>query len=137
MTQNPQRDTEEQGEQDLLHVEPERIDIKDPDEKVARSLTGKVAIAASAIAVALALFQLYTAYAGAFPDLIQRSIHIGLSMVLGFMMYAATDRSPRDRLSIPDLLFVVLGAMVCTYAAINYDRIVMNPPGIRIEPKGD
>ena len=127
MTQNPQRDTEAQGEQDLLHVEPERIDIKDPDEKVARSLTGKVAIAASAIAVALALFQLYTAYAGAFPDLIQRSIHIGLSMVLGFMMYAATDRSPRDRLSIPDLLFVVLGAMVCTYAAINYDRIVMNP----------
>jgi TRAP transporter 4TM/12TM fusion protein len=48
-------------------------------------------------------------------------------MVLGFMMYAATDRSPKDRISFPDLVLAVLGAVVCTYAAINYDRIVMNP----------
>jgi TRAP transporter 4TM/12TM fusion protein len=112
---------------DLLHIEPEKVDIKDPDEKVARSLKGKAAIVAGTIAFSLALFQLYTAYAGAFPDIIQRSIHIGLAMVLGFMMYAATDRSPKDRISIPDLVLAIIGAVVCFYAAINYDRIVMNP----------
>src|SRR5512138_896178 len=123
MTQNPQPDIERQGEQDLLHVEPERVDIKDPDEKVARSLTVKAAAVTAAIAVLLALFQLYTAYAGSFPDLIQRSTHIGLAMVLGFMMYAARDRSPLDRFSVPDFILVLLGATVCTYAAVNYDRI--------------
>ena len=112
---------------DLLNIEPEKVDIKDRDEATVRSLKGKTAIVAGAIALLLALFQLYTAYAGAFPDLIQRSIHVGLAMVLGFMMYAATDRSPKDRISFPDLVLAVLGAVVCTYAAINYDRIVMNP----------
>lgn len=112
---------------DLLNIEPEKVDIKDRDEATARSLKGKTAIVAGAIALLLALFQLYTAYAGAFPDLIQRSVHVGLAMVLGFMMYAATDRSPKDRISFPDLMLAVLGAVVCTYAAINYDRIVMNP----------
>ena len=112
---------------DLLHIEPEKVDIKDPEEKVARSLKGKTAIAAGAIALFLALFQLYTAYAGAFPDLIQRSVHVGLAMVLGFMMYAARDRSPKDRISFPDLVLAILGAVVCLYATINYDRIVMNP----------
>ena len=112
---------------DMLHIEPERVDIKDPDEKVARSLKGNAAIVTGAIAVLLALFQLYTAYAGAFPDLIQRSVHIGLAMVLGFMMYPAADRSPKDRLSIPDFMLAVLGIVVCVYAAVNYDRIVMNP----------
>ena len=125
-----QRQSQETGKidvNDLLHIEPEKVDIKDPDEKAARSLKGKAAVVTGAIAVLLACFQLYTAYAGAFPDLIQRSVHIGLAMVLGFMMYSARDRSPKDRISVPDLLLAILGAVVCTYAAINYDRIVMNP----------
>jgi len=127
MSESQSRETGKIDVNDLLHIEPEKVDIKDPDEKVARILTGKTAIVAGALALVLALFQLYTAYAGAFPDLIQRSAHIGLAMVLGFLMYAATDRSPKDRISFPDLVLVVLGAVVCTYAAINYDRIVMNP----------
>jgi TRAP transporter 4TM/12TM fusion protein len=125
-----QRQNQETGKidvNDLLHIEPAKVDIKDPDEKVARSLKGKAAIVASTIAILLACFQLYTAYVGAFPDLIQRSVHIGLAMVLGFMMYSTTDRSPKDRISFPDLVLAILGTIVCVYAAINYDRIVMNP----------
>jgi TRAP transporter 4TM/12TM fusion protein len=112
---------------DLLTVEPEKVDIKDRDEATVRNLKGRATVVTGAIAVLLALFQLYTAYAGAFPDLIQRSVHIGLAMVLGFMMYSATDRSPKERISFLDLILVILGAVVCTYAAVNYDRIVMNP----------
>ncbi len=112
---------------DLLNIEPVKVDIKDRDEATARNLKGRAAIVAGAIAILLAVFQLYTAYAGSFPDLIQRSIHVGLAMVLGFMMYAATDRSPKDRMSFLDFVLTCLGAVVCLYAAINYDRIVMNP----------
>ena len=127
MSQDQHQETGKSDVNDLLHIEPEKVDIRDPDENVARSLKGKAAVAAGAIAFLLALFQLYTAYVGAFPDLIQRSIHIGLAMILGFMMYSATDRSPKDRISFPDLILVILGAVVCAYAAVNYDRIVMNP----------
>jgi TRAP transporter 4TM/12TM fusion protein len=127
MSESQSRETGKIDVNDLLHIEPEKVDIKDPDEKVARILKGKAEIAAGALALLLALFQLYTAYAGAFPDLIQRSVHIGLAMVLGFIMYPAVNRSPKDRASFPDLVLAVLGAVVCTYAAINYDRIVMNP----------
>jgi TRAP transporter 4TM/12TM fusion protein len=112
---------------DLIHIASEKVDVKDPDEAVARSLKGPAAVIASAIAVMLTLFQLYTGVFGAFPDLIQRSLHVGFAMVLAFFLYSATNRSPKDRFSVMDLIGMILGIVVCTHAALNYDRIMMNP----------
>src|SRR5512135_1061405 len=108
---------------ELTSIAPEKVDVKDPDEAVARSLKGPAAV----IAVLFSLFQLYTGVFGAFPDLIQRSIHVGFAMVLAFFLYSATDRSPKDRFSIIDLMGMILGIIVCAHAALNYDRIMMNP----------
>jgi TRAP transporter 4TM/12TM fusion protein len=128
---NKVHDRDEAKEQidvnELTHITPEKVDVKDPDEAVARSLKGRVAMVASVIAVMFTLFQLYTGVFGAFPDLIQRSVHIGFAMVLGFLLYAATNRSPKDRFSVIDLIGMILGIVVCTHAALNYDRIMMNP----------
>lgn len=112
---------------DLNNIAPEQVEIRDRDEAVARSLKGPVAIAATVIALLFSLFQLFTAYAGAFPDLIQRSIHMAFAIVLGFLMYSATSKSPRSRPSVLDLVSMILGLLVCVYAALNYDRIMMNP----------
>ncbi len=112
---------------ELIHIQPEKVEVKDPDEAVARILKGPVAVMASTIAVLLSVFQLYTAVFGAFPDLIQRSLHLGFAMVLAFTLYSAGKRSPKDRFSIVDLLAMILGVIVCTHAALNYDRIMMNP----------
>jgi TRAP transporter 4TM/12TM fusion protein len=106
---------------------PEKVEVRDRDEAVARSLKGPAAVAASAVALLFSAFQLFTAYAGAFPDLIQRSIHVAFAIVLGFLMYAATGRSPRNRPSVVDMISMVLGLFVCGYAAANYDRIMMEP----------
>ena len=111
----------------LIHITPEKVEVKDPDEAVARSLNGPVAVIAATIAVMFTLFQLYTAFAGAFPDLIQRSIHMGFAIVLAFSLYSARNRSPRDRFSVVDLLAMILGIVVCTHVALNYDRIMLNP----------
>jgi TRAP transporter 4TM/12TM fusion protein len=128
---NKVHDRDEAKEQidvnELTHITPEKVDVKDPDEAVARSLKGRVAMVASVIAVMFTLFQLYTGVFGAFPDLIQRSVHIGFAMVLAFLLYAATNRSPKDRFSVIDLIGMILGIVVCTHAALNYDRIMMNP----------
>jgi TRAP transporter 4TM/12TM fusion protein len=112
---------------DLTDIVPEKIDVKDPDEAVARSLKGPRAVIASGIAVLFSLFQLSTGVFGAFPDLIQRSIHVGFAMVLAFFLYAATNRSPKNRYSVIDLMGMILGLVVCAHAAFNYDRIMMNP----------
>lgn len=112
---------------DLNNIVPEKVEIKDRDEAVARSLKGPSHVAAGVIAVLFSVFQLYTAYAGAFPDLIQRSIHMAFAIVLGFLMYSATGKSPKNRPSVLDFLSVILGISVCVYAALNYDRIMMNP----------
>jgi len=111
----------------LINVEPEQVKVKDREQAEARTLKGPEAVASSAIAVLLALFQLYTGVLGAFPDIIQRSIHVGFAMVLAFFLYPATVRSPRYRFSIVDLLGMILGVIVCAHAALNYDRIMMNP----------
>ena len=112
---------------DSTETAPEKFEAKDPDEAVARNLKGPVGAAASAIAVLFTLFQLYTGVFGAFPDLIQRSVHVGFAMVLSFFLYSATGRSPRNRFSVVDLAGMILGLVVCAYAALNYDRIMMNP----------
>ncbi|MEW6265844.1 MAG: TRAP transporter fused permease subunit [Thermodesulfobacteriota bacterium] len=111
----------------LENIEPEKVDIKDPDEAVARSLKGPASSIASAIAVLLAVFQVYTGVFGAFPDLIQRSLHVGFAMVLAFLLYPARAGSLRHRFSVPDLAAMILGVIVCAHAAVNYDRIMTNP----------
>lgn len=112
---------------ELINIAPEKVEVKDPEQAVARSLKGPVAVVASAIAVLFTVFQLYTGVFGAFPDLIQRSIHIGFAMTLAFLLYSATNRSPKDRFSVLDLIAMILGMIVCTHAALNYDRIMTNP----------
>jgi TRAP transporter 4TM/12TM fusion protein len=112
---------------DLDSIVSEQVEVTDRDEAVARNLKGSAAIAATVITLLFSLFQLFTAYAGAFPDLIQRSIHMAFAIVLGFLMYSATSKSPRNRPSVPDLVSMILGLLVCVYAALNYDRIMMNP----------
>ena len=112
---------------ELVNIVPEKVEVKDREQAVARNLKGQMAVIASAIAVMFTLFQLYTGVFGAFPDLIQRSIHIGFAMVLAFFLYSATNRSPKERFSVVDLIAMILGIIVCIHVAINYDRIMMNP----------
>src|SRR5512143_2656990 len=85
---------------ELTNITPEKVALKDPDQAVARSLKRPFSTAAAAIAVLFTLFQLYTAFAGAFPDLIQRSIHMGFSVVLAFLLYSASGRSPMHLASV-------------------------------------
>lgn len=108
-------------------IEPEQVKVRDREQAEARALSGPVRIVASVISVLFSLFQLYTGIFGAFPDLIQRSLHIGFAMVLAFFLYPARKKSPQARLSVVDLLAMGLGVIVCSHAALNYDRIMMNP----------
>ena len=62
-----------------------------------RRLSGAPAVAVSAIAVFLSLFQLYTAGTGPLEALKQRSLHLTLVLVLAFLLYPARRGAPKAR----------------------------------------
>ncbi len=78
------------------------------------------------IAIAFVLFQLYTAGFHLLPNLIQRSIHLGFAIVLGFLLFSGS-RGARSKGKVPayDLILVLLTASAVIFTVINYERIVL------------
>src|SRR5215213_296705 len=60
-----------------------------------RRLVGPLARLVSVIAVALALFHLYTAGFGVLDNFRQRAVHIGGILILIFLLYPFGKRSPK------------------------------------------
>lgn len=121
------REKKNGGAQDANGAGSDQATVRDPEQAEARSLEPPFSRIASAISVGFAFFQIYTGVFGCFPDLIQRSVHVGFTIALAFLLYRATRKSPKTRMSRVDLLGMFLGAIVCSYAALNYDRFMTNP----------
>ncbi len=85
-----------------------------------RNLKGKYGLLVSIFAVAMSLFQLYTAAAGLLPPLQQRSIHLFFVLALVFLIFPARSKSPLDRPSILDWLMIVFSASGTLYAFFRY-----------------
>ena len=85
-----------------------------------------VAAVASVVAVALSLFQLYTAGLGAMTALRQRAIHLGAILVLTFFLKPPFEGARRDRLW-PwlgvDVLLALVALGCCGYVVIDLDAI--------------
>ena len=82
--------------------------------------------AAEAFAIAYSLFHIYTAGFGFFPNLIQRSLHVGLALLLCFMLYRGILAKKR-RLSRPtalDVLLMLVAVCIPLYFIVDYDRII-------------
>ena len=87
----------------------------------------------SIIAIVYVLFHLYTAGYQLYPNLIQRSIHIGFAITLCFLLYPARKRDiSRSRPKFYDLIFILFMAWAVVYTVVNYDRIVSTIAGSTI-----
>ena len=79
------------------------------------------------IAAALTVFQLWTAFAGSRPTLVQGSIHVGAAMCLVFLLYPASKRMRTDKgLRWWELYDVVLAAAALAanlYIFFEYERL--------------
>jgi len=69
-------------------------------------------------AVILSLFHLYTAYFGLFDSIIQRSIHLGLVMFIGFLAYPLVKRF------ISNFLIAVFALGSSFYLVIIYEQLI-------------
>lgn len=88
-----------------------------------RKLTGPVAKITSIIAIAMSMFQFYTAGFGTLLSAKQRSLHIIFAFTLGFLLYPATKKSKKDKVSIFDFVFIGLTIIVFGYLFVFVEQI--------------
>lgn len=89
-----------------------------------RTLSGKMGYFISLIAIAMSLFQIYTGFMGELAGSKQLSIHLAFAMVLCFVYYPGRKKSPKDRISVPDMILAILGGATAIYLFVNYDHVV-------------
>jgi TRAP-type uncharacterized transport system fused permease subunit len=62
-----------------------------------RSFSGNLKLLVTVLTVALAVFQLYTAFFGVLPAMQQRSLHLAFVLPLIFLLYPMWKTSPKNR----------------------------------------
>ena len=92
------------------------------EEGASRKLTGRIAAIVTWIAVAMALYHLYAAYA-IIPAHILRATHVGFVLLLLFLLFPAAPRW-RDRIHWSDLVLAALGVATIVYLLIDFDDFI-------------
>ncbi|WP_018924906.1 TRAP transporter permease [Salsuginibacillus kocurii] len=96
-----------------------------------RELSGKFwLILVLLLAVGLSLFHLYTAGFGQLMAIKQRAVHLGIIMILVFLLYPMARKrvgficSPKHRPSIVDIGLALVAMLPIGYIVFNYDSII-------------
>jgi len=97
----------------------------------ARQYRGISRILIGLIAVCFVLFHLYTGYAGPFPNLRQRAIHVGFALILTFLVLPPFVRRRGGRwesifLAV-DLGAAAMAVWCCVYIIVKYHWIMEHP----------
>ncbi|KAF0135758.1 MAG: TRAP transporter 4TM/12TM fusion protein [Xanthobacteraceae bacterium] len=100
-----------------------------------RELKGPVFWLAAAVAVLASLFHLWTGGFGFFEPREQRSIHLLLLLPLAYILYPATENSPKDRPSIVDWVLSALAVLpsLYSYSCANGGRYCSSIINLRFE----
>jgi len=88
-----------------------------------RELEGWQRIAVGAWLVCASLFQLYTAAFGFLEPRLQRSIHLTFILVTVFLLYPANKKSPKNKITLMDIIFSLVSLFPCLYIIVNCDRL--------------
>lgn len=96
--------------------------LKPDSGNMQRQLSGKWYWVAKAIAIGLALFHIYTAGFGLFPDMQQRAIHILLGFTLTFLLISPTKKGrPQSSVSIWDIVLIVFTIAATVNSYLRYE----------------
>lgn len=76
------------------------------------------------LAIGLALFHLYTSFAGPLMDVKQRSLHLYVLMTIGFILYPISKKASRKKVPFYDLVLASLSIGITVYMFQVSDRII-------------
>ncbi|QTP61332.1 TRAP transporter permease [Billgrantia antri] len=119
------------------HPQKSEVDLEDmvaSSDSGARKPLGAPGRLLVGVAAAWSLFQLWIASPlpfmvgfGVFNATESRSIHLAFAIFLAFLAYPAFQRSPRDRIPLPDWGLALVGAFCSLYIFIFYDALAQRP----------
>ena len=95
-----------------------------------RRLQGRVGGAVGGWAAAAALFHIWTAYAGAWEPREMRAVHLMFLLPLAFLLFPAGKRSPANRVSAVDVLWVVAALAPTLYVIRNAEELTQRWEGV-------
>ncbi len=88
-----------------------------------RTLTGPVGLFVAIVAGLFALFYLYQSKFGIISPEANRGIYVGITVFLCLLLYPASKKSPRDRITVLDGILALLAVVVTVYFVINYGQM--------------
>lgn len=91
-----------------------------------RQFKGSIKVFVTVIAIIMSSFHLYTAAFGTLGPIQQRSVHLGFVLTLIFLLYPATKRSPMDRPSIIDWIFIFLSIAATGNIYFRYKALALS-----------
>ena len=111
-------------ENDALELDKDELLAKLDKESAFRKLEGPWKKITTVMLFCFTMFQLYTALLGTFPAQLQRMIHLGFVITLAYLLYPATSKSNRKKISILDYIFSGMFFCIVTYYVTNYNEII-------------
>ncbi|MBN1334102.1 MAG: TRAP transporter permease [Synergistales bacterium] len=102
-------------------LDAEKILEKVDSESRFRKFSGKWAVVISVVAIAMSLFHLYTSGFGILMAMKHRSVHLAFLLTLTFLLYPASKKSPRKRISVFDYVWLALGLCSSLYILFFFD----------------
>ena len=90
-----------------------------------RKLKGWMAGVVTGACVALSLFHLYTAGFGLLNAIKQRSVHLAVVLFVVFLLYPASQKSPKDRIPWYDFVLASMAAFVVFYHVIFFQDLLL------------
>lgn len=111
-------------ENDALELDKDELLAKLDKESAFRKLEGPWKKITTVMLFCFTMFQLYTALLGTFPAQLQRMIHLGFVITLAYLLYPATSKSNRKKISILDYIFSGMFFCIVAYYVTNYNEII-------------
>jgi len=81
----------------------------------ARKLSGWRWLTVYIIGISMSVFHIWVNTVGTMPGIHRNATHLGFVLVLIFLLYPETDKSPRDKFTILDIILAIMGAVAGIY----------------------
>src|SRR5699024_9833475 len=122
--------SKDKDNQEITSEEQQELMEKYDTESNTRNLTGWIAIVVFIILLSFSLFQLYTGIFGIYTAYFQRSIYLGFTLSLVFLLYPAWKKGKRKKVALYDYILALASIAIASYWPIFYDTVVQRFGGI-------
>ena len=111
--------------ENIKEMSAEEVLKKFDQESNKREMTGIWNTIITAICIAFATFQIYTAMFGVLDAHLQRAIHLAFGFALIFLLYPASTSWSRNSMNWFDVLLAILGVCSAMYIVVFYQDLVL------------